>query len=331
MAADDGIVDKPPPPGEPQDPPGGAMQEAGQVAAGDSSPQATRLHRRLAMASRGELGQAGLQWSAATVALRDVMEPALAAAARAILPANLGVHLVDVCHCSYRRFSHNVQEPTCRYVLLASPPVEAGADGDRQAPPRRIDLEFAPEIAWAIIDMLLGGPAGAAAPKVAPLTTIERRVLRSMAEVVAECLSRSCGLRSADYVRVVGEADAGQATAADDERAVLLTFRLTCRGADGAMRICMPADVLDEILAAPSAGASCQAAIELTAILPDASLSAEQAEALLPGDIVVTDTPPDGEVTIRLAGVAKFAGRLGVCNGRRAVTITRRLEPPQSN
>jgi len=280
-------------------------------------------------AGEGEGTEAALRWSAATPALREVLEAALAGAAKSVLPVDLSVHLVEVSACSYPRFCRNVQEPTCCYLLLAGPAGDAGED---QVARQAIHVEFAPEIAAPIIDMLLGGPGIAASVKGRALTAIERRVLRHMAEAVAGRLSRSFGAAAPKRVEVAGDGRGPAAAQAPaDAGAVLLTFRLTGRGASGAMRIHMPADLAEAMLPPRAQRQPSGSTVELTAAMPETSLPAEQAGSLAAGDIVVTETPPDGEVTVRVAGVAKFAGRLGVCNGRRAVTITRRLELPRSS
>ena len=48
-------------------------------------------------------------------------------------------------------------------------------------------------------------------------------------------------------------------------------------------------------------------------------------EHLAVGDVLATDIATDAEVIIRVAGVPKFAARLGQFKGRRAIVITRKL------
>jgi flagellar motor switch protein FliM len=55
-------------------------------------------------------------------------------------------------------------------------------------------------------------------------------------------------------------------------------------------------------------------------------LSPEELARMEAGDILSTDSDADGEVIVRIDGVPRFAARLGSADGRRAITITRRLD-----
>ncbi len=261
---------------------------------------------------------------AATVALRDVLEPTLAAAMRRRLAADWGVHLVDVSLTSAQGFHRNVQEPTCCYTLTVRPSRASGDAAGQVCACLWVDVGA--EIAHPILDVLLGGPGGRGPPNDRPLTALERRLLRRLPEAVGECFSPSLA-RAGLSVRLAN--GPGSAASAGAAEMAVLTFRLSGRRADGAMRVCLPPALLEAVLPAGASQLGHWAAIELSAALPDTSLPASEAAGLAVGDILATDTPADGEVTVRLAGVAKFAARLGACNGNRAITITRPLPPPQ--
>ncbi len=269
-----------------------------------------------------------LPWTAATVALRDVLESALAAALRSRLPVEPAVHLVDVSLSSPSGFHHNVQEPTCCYALAAGgvrPAEEVG-----KSPSEVVWVDVATEIAYPILDVLLGGSGGRAQVIDRPLTAVERRLLQRLPEAVAECLSAALEPTGLSVKLSTGPAPAAAAPAGPQE-AVVLTFRLTCRGADGAMRVCLPAVVLEAILPHAAAQGGAWSALELSAALPDAAMPASELSGLAVGDILTTDVPSDGDVTVRLAGVAKFTARLGACHGHRAITITKPLPPPKKD
>ncbi|MCJ7545142.1 MAG: FliM/FliN family flagellar motor switch protein [Phycisphaerae bacterium] len=261
---------------------------------------------------------------AVTVALRDVLEPALAAALRRRLSADCGVHLVDISLSSPQDFRRNVQEPTCCYTLTVGP-LRAGDERAGRAS-GCLWVDVGAEIAHPILDVLLGGSGGRVLASDRPLTAVERRLLRRLPEATAECLSAAL-VQVGESVRLAE----GPVAASWAGPAAVLTFRLSCRGADGAVRVCVPVTLLEAMLPSHLAELGQWAAIELSAALPDASLPASEAASLEVGDIVTTDTPVDGEVTVRLAGVAKFAARLGACDGHRAITITRPLLPPKQD
>ncbi len=66
-------------------------------------------------------------------------------------------------------------------------------------------------------------------------------------------------------------------------------------------------------------------AVTLAAIIEETGHGHEEIESLAPGDLLVSDLSPDGEIILTLDGVPAFAARLGQYNGHRAVTITRKL------
>jgi flagellar motor switch protein FliM len=266
-----------------------------------------------------------LLWTAVTAALRDVLEPLLAAALRRRLPAEAGVHLVDVSLSSHASFHRNVQEPTCCYALAVR--FARAADEAGQSAGEVVWVDVATEIAYPIIDLLLGGSGGRAAVMDRPLTAVERRLLRRLPEAVAESLSTAAAGDGVSVALSDDPAHAAPPQPAGRPEAVLLTFRLTCRGADGTVRVCMPISLLEAVLARATADLGPSAAVELSAAWPESSLPASELAALRVGDILATDAPLDDEVTVRLAGVAKFAARLGACRGKRAITITRPLLP----
>jgi flagellar motor switch protein FliM len=276
-----------------------------------------------------EVGRWPLPWTAATVALRDVLEPALAVALRSRLPVEPAVHMVDLSLSSPSSFHRNVQEPTCCYALAAGV-VRTANDKAVKVPEEVVWVDVATEIAYPILDLLLGGSGGRTQVTDHPLTAVERRLLRCLPEAAAECLSAALEPTGLSVKLSAGPAPAAALPAGPQEAAVL-TFRLTCRGANGTMRICLPAALLEAMLPHAAAQGGPWAALELSAALPDTALPASELSGLAADDILTTDVPPDGDVTVRLAGVAKFAARLGACHGHRAITITKPLPPPKQD
>jgi flagellar motor switch protein FliM len=60
-------------------------------------------------------------------------------------------------------------------------------------------------------------------------------------------------------------------------------------------------------------------------VVQDIAVSAEELARLSEGDLLVTDTPADGEVLVRIGGIPRFYARLGASNGKKAIRITRRI------
>ena len=56
-----------------------------------------------------------------------------------------------------------------------------------------------------------------------------------------------------------------------------------------------------------------------------AEIAPDQLSALEIGDVISTDVSVDGEVTVRLAGIPKYIGQLSTVDGKKAITITRKI------
>jgi flagellar motor switch protein FliM len=65
--------------------------------------------------------------------------------------------------------------------------------------------------------------------------------------------------------------------------------------------------------------------IELSATLNVAEIAPDQLAQLEVGDIISTDVAVDGEVVVRLAGIPKYVGQLSTMDGKKAITITRKI------
>ncbi|MBT3202424.1 MAG: hypothetical protein HN350_21200 [Phycisphaerales bacterium] len=65
--------------------------------------------------------------------------------------------------------------------------------------------------------------------------------------------------------------------------------------------------------------------IELSATLNVAEISPDQLAELEIGDVISTDAAIDSEVVIRLAGIPKYIGQLSTVDGKKAVTIKRKI------
>ena len=111
-----------------------------------------------------------------------------------------------------------------------------------------------------------------------------------------------------------------------EDRVVVATFELSLAGRVGTMRLCGPGRLADSTRAGRTRRTSA-GPLEITAAIDSLALDAADLDAMEAGDILDTELPADGEVLVRIAGIPKFAGRVKIVNGRRVVTITRRLGP----
>jgi flagellar motor switch protein FliM len=235
---------------------------------------------------------------------------------------------------SHAEFRKTVLEPSCCFALRSaeqSPeqPPDQNAEGT-------LLLEICPEIAYVIIDRVLGGSSEGAFIPTRGLTGIERRLLRRIALLIADNLSGTFPTPGQQKFRVLGgELSAGE------ETALVVTLSLTIFRYVGSIRLCIPQALvatlapsgveaqrsdLGAYLAEPSPSESPGAPVEVTIAVEGITLSPDELAHLDLGDVVTSDTPVDGEVIVRVAGVPKFAARLGTSDGRRGIIITRRID-----
>jgi hypothetical protein len=270
--------------------------------------------------------------------LADGFARSFSAAAGGLLRADVGTRLAAVAETSRRQFTQAIEAPTCAFSLIPA--------GVLPADPAAVTcLEFSPAIAMALVERLMGGagdgspfspfasanrPVGLvgqyqnalAAPPQRPLTPAERRVLLHLANLVALSLSVTRPGGKAGELR----ADLAPAGGDGDDRVVVATLELSLSGLVGTMRLCG----CGRLAGAARSGAGKRATaapLEITAAIEALELDTADLAGLAVGDILATEVPPDGEITIRIGGIPKYAARLRVIDGRKVVTITRRLAP----
>jgi flagellar motor switch protein FliM len=267
--------------------------------------------------------------------LADNFARSFSAAAGGLLRADVSTRLAAVAETSRRQFTQAVEEPTCAFSLILA--------GAQPTDPTTVTcLEFSPAIAMVLVERLMGGTGdgsplasgnragGLAAelnsaptpPPQRPLTSAERRVLLHLANLVALTLSVAHPGGKSGELR----ADLAPAGGSGDDRVVVATFELSLSGRVGTMRLCG----CGRLAWAARGGAdkrTTAAPLEVTAAIEGLELDSADLADLAIGDILATEVPLDGEITIRIGGIPKYAARLRVIDGRKVVTITRRLAP----
>jgi len=261
--------------------------------------------------------------------LQEEFATRLSARGEALWGRELTVTCEPWCRQSYAEFLATVPEHTCCHILAAREPTGPGADTPRGPgePIGHVWLDMQRRVAFVLVDALLGGSEGLYLPD-RPLTAVERGLLRYVIDAAAECLTQAwcCrgGRRVGFEVLDAGGLGAPGGGGHVDRPVTVLTFHLAVSGQGGALRLCLP-----ETLLRPSdgrgGGPGTRGPLEISVVTSEVTLQSSELAALSLGDILTTDTPADGEVVVRVAGIPKFLGRLGTCDGRRAVTITRRI------
>ncbi len=311
-------------------------------------------------------------------ALRAFLERALTVEFRAAMTESLQMpleaRLLGLEECAESDFLRSAEEPSCCVAIVASPaPARASRGADAPAAPKAEEktgptapvwLEVSPQIAFPIIDRLLGGSGRDWYVPSRPLTAIERRLLLRVAAAAAAALEKA-GARpdEADASAPRPEAPPRLAWSVQAESipaapapspdrppvpapVVLAKFTLTMGRQAGAVRLCLPRTIVQALAPEGSAqagggGAPCTAEpepipvssgfrsagpLELSVVVQDISLTDEEFAQLQVGDVLVTDTAGGGEVLLRIGGIPRFWAQLGASSGRKAVRITRRVE-----
>ena len=246
------------------------------------------------------------------------------AAARKLLGKDLNMRRIDLLRTSCAEFLNSIEEPTCCFLLQSR--------RQQSKPQAAFYLEFSAQIAFVMVGRLLSDADEGAFVPARPLTAIESRLLKRVADLAADGLSRAWpdgflpAFAAMEHCGIVSAAEAPK------RRVTAVTFELTLGRCVGPMRLAIPEGSApsvelagENIAASQGPGQPSESPLELTAVVEGATISAEQFADLTADDIITIETAADGEVIVKVAGIAKFAARLGTCNGRRAVTITRRL------
>ena len=240
------------------------------------------------------------------------------------------VHPAGWARRSYAEFLASLREPTSCAMLSAERrrkdhPI--AADDRKGECLGRVWLEIAPQVAHAVIELLLGGAGEGACIPNRPLTSVEQRLLRRVAALAAEALTQTWPAEAKWTFQLQAACSARPAPPADkgNEPVTVLTFKLSAGPTSGLMRLCIPQSLLGQAVPPDPAPGGRSGPVGVSATLPDMTLSADELAGLAVGDILTTDEPADGEVIVRVAGIPKYRARVGSLNGRRAVTITRRI------
>jgi flagellar motor switch protein FliM len=258
--------------------------------------------------------------------LPDMLQPKLGALFKGLLR----IRFIGESILTRSKFAGSIEQNSCCYCIKPGRP--AG-----QSPSDDYWLEITPSIAFPMINCLLGGPSDDAFILRRPFTAIERRVLARPVGVIAAVLRQAC-LSQADYAESSSDSDSDSKaiiqalelpiTADPDAQVALAAYELTLDSQLGMIRLCqagLAQGWTAQPVPPPGQKDRKDSPMEISAILAETPIDPRDIEGLAMGDIITTDCAAGSEVIIRVAGIPKFVGKLGICNGHRAVTILRRF------
>ena len=219
-----------------------------------------------------------------------------------------------------------LQEPTCCYRAGVVGP----ADADAPPPAGTAWLEFSPGIAFAVVDSLLGGRQVRPYVPARGLTDIEHRLVHRAAERAGRALAASWPTEMA--LRLLPPEESYQPARPrvdeDEPKLLVLVFEVSHRGQHGTLRLAVPTELAPCEPDAPPPAEE-DALMEVSAALHEFRVDPDEIARLAPGDLLLTDCRRGDPVTVRVAGIPKFTGRLGAADGRRAVTISEPIRQDQ--
>jgi flagellar motor switch protein FliM len=243
------------------------------------------------------------------------------------------LRLQSVEQFAFAEFAMGLPSPCASYVLNVNGPA-SGAQG-------AIDVGY--EFAYFLVDRLFGGSGQTSVPG-RTLSPVERLAVRTVAERAAQLLEEIWGDHVALELVVTGfESSPEILQVANREDPVLVAnVEVAAGGASSLLLICLPFSVLEKFFQggparrvggtpAASAEADAQRAraeealratpLAVSARLPAFPLSLRDLSALAPGQVLDTGIARDAELTVLVAGRARFTGSAGRIGRRLAVRL----------
>ncbi len=250
----------------------------------------------------------------------------------------VNISITSVDQLFYSEFILSVSNPSCLYVFDIE-----GTDGNGI-------FEISPQLAFTIIERLLGGNADLM-PKARTITTIEQAVIKPVIEHALADLGkawRSIAELNFKYERLEMEADFVQ-VAPSSEIVIVVSLDVNIGSNTYLMNLCFPTFALEEVLARlnrqqVTTQTSKQSpnrikenmdllqqqisttTLPIIAELGKAAISVKELLELQLGDIIKMKKNINDEIELIIAGKRKLGARPGSSEGKKAVRITSVLQ-----
>jgi len=247
---------------------------------------------------------------------------------------------VKVATCeqmTYSEFIAGLPNPTS-FNLLNAEPLEG-----------QICLEISPLIIYPIIDRLLGGTNRELFIPQRPLTAIESRLINKVTDRAIEALTEAwAGIKQLTFSVSGGESNPQLVQIVPpNEVVVVVGFEMKMANRAGTMNLCIPYAVIEPImdeLAAQSWFSTGKvrgspeyssrigdqlnrAALELTGLLAETSITLRELIDLSVGDVIVTERAATDPVVLCVEGEPKLLAGIGQFKGARAMKVIRPIGP----
>jgi flagellar motor switch protein FliM len=260
--------------------------------------------------------------------IHDRLAKAFSASMSASLRATVEVTLMETIQAPYADFAANAAKVSCCAALSMLP-----LDGTTI-------VEIRPDLAFAMIDRLLGGEGRAAVPAERPLTDIEKNImqgpLRTLAQELAAAWKRTHAI---DFkIGATESAISALRGPAATERVIAVEFRFRLNAEDSKMRIALPAPAIDPLFKASGDEARSRRVqqdenlirqirrvpVNISIETPETQFPLRSVVALQPGDTLLLDQRDEWPLLLKVAGITKMQAQARTDTKRKAFTIIAR-------
>ena len=247
------------------------------------------------------------------------------------------VRVARIEQLTYGEFIQALPNPTS-FNLLGCAPLEG-----------QVCLEISPLIIYPIIDRLMGGSNAELFIPQRPLTVIEQRLVSKITDRAMVALSEAWeGVYPVQFKLEQTESNPQFVQIVPpNEVVVVVGFELKMGGRAGTMSLCIPFNVIEPIIEKLASQAwqstthrkkDDTSRQKVTAKLDRASVSASGVLAtttitvgdlihMKPGDVIVTEKAATQPVVLTVEEKPKYLAHIGQYKGKRAIRVTRKVEP----
>jgi len=265
--------------------------------------------------------------------LHEAFSRSFGAALSGFLRTIIETKVSSIEQMTFAEFTHSLPNPTCFNLISCDP-----LDGE-------ICLEISPLIVYPIIDRLLGGSNADLFIPQRPLTSIELRLVSQLlSRATASYTEAWSSILNIDFKVTEHESNPALVQiVAPNEVVVVVGFEIKMGGRAGTMAMAIPYAVIEPVIDKLSnqtwaaykrnrkdpklrhrvAGHLESAKVDVSAVLADTTMTVSELRNLTPGDIILTEKPASGPLTLLVEGKRKHIGHLGQFRGNRAFKVKR--------
>lgn len=236
---------------------------------------------------------------------------------------------------TYSEFIHALPNPTS-FNLLKAPPLEG-----------MLCLEISPLIIYPIIDRLLGGTNQELFIPQRALTAIEIRLINKITDRAVEALNEAwAGVRELQFGVTDTESNPHLVQIVPPNEVVIVVgFEVKMSTRTGTMNLCIPYNVIEPVMDDLSAQSwfsvgrldgdgefaerisslLTHAALDVSGLLAETTITLHDLANLSVGDLIVTDKSATEPVVVCVEGEKKHVAHIGQYRGSRALKIDRAI------